>query len=932
MGGGRQRLALQGRAAVLDRLASAIDAATTDGTGRLVVLEGEPGIGKSRLIEEAGELARAAGVAVSTGAADPLALARPFGAFIDALDLAADPDLADLLFGGPADGGPDRRDVQYLVQEGIVGLLERTVATTPLLLALDDLQWADRATLATVVAIARRLVDLPLVVLIAARPAPRAPEMGLALGRLTELGGDVVTLGPLAAEDVGALTVGLLGAPPGPVLLDQLDDCGGNPFFVIETIRALEADGTVDVVDGTAEVHGRTLPAPLRTSLLRRVEVISPSAQEVLRTAAVLGPSFAVDDLAALLQRSVPATATATHEAVRAGLLEDAGPHLAFRHELIREALYADLPRAVRSALHRDAATALADRAPTHVIAQHLALGAEAGDLDAVAWLRRAAAEAGPRDPATAVDLLERALGLLDGGADADLRLEHVNALAGAGRLDEAERAAKSDLEVVDNPLLEGELRRALARVRLLQGNSLGAIHQLQRAGQTPGLDDHARAWIVADTATARFAVYDLDRTFEEATEAVRWGERLGDRALEVAGCSISCRVATMRADFDLAFALGERAVAAAADDAEALRRVPHLYLGVALYDGDRSSEAIRTMREGIRHSEALGAAWALPRQHNTLVAACFYAGAWDDALAEAETGATLAGEVGSRAWLPQAQSIAGTIAFHRDDLDTAREVAARARVELDSPGSDAGGMGWLVPLEALLAEADGELEAAIECLVPVHRLAVDLGVVTREQRVATQLVRLAIAVGDRDRAEAVTARVVDHGGPQSPSSFQGAARYCEGLLGDDGDLLGAAADLYRDASPIDFVISARAAADALDRAGRREDARPLLEESLQWCAKLGAARHGHAIATVLDGWSGSTGGERYQDRPLTGWDSLTPAELRVVERVGAGRSNADIAEELYVSRRTVESHLAHAYQKLQIKGRVALAIEAAAH
>jgi DNA-binding CsgD family transcriptional regulator len=370
-----------------------------------------------------------------------------------------------------------------------------------------------------------------------------------------------------------------------------------------------------------------------------------------------------------------------------------------------------------------------------------------------------------------------------------------------------------------------------------------------------------------------------------------------------------------------------------AADDAEALRRVPHLYLGVALYDGDRSSEAIQTMREGIRHSEALGAAWALPRQHNTLVAACFYAGAWDDGLAEAEAGATMAGEVGSRAWLPQALSIAGTIAFHRDDLHAAREAAAEGRAELDRPGSDAGGMGWLVPLEALLAEADGELDAAIGCLTPVHRLAVDLGVVTREQRIATQLVRLCLAAGDRERAAEVTARAVAHGGAERPASFQGAAAYCQGLLDGDGELLRQAADHYRDASPIDFVISARAAAEALDATGRRDDARGLLEEGLQWCAKLGAARHGHAISAVLDGWSGSTTrGERYQDRPVSGWDSLTPAERRVVERVGAGLSNADIAEELFVSRRTVESHLAHAYQKLQIKGRVALAIEAAAH
>jgi DNA-binding CsgD family transcriptional regulator/tetratricopeptide (TPR) repeat protein len=935
---GGDRPALQGREEAVAALNGAVAEAVAGGQGRIVVLEGEAGIGKSRLIAEVSVAARDAGMVVAAGAADSLALGRPFGALIDALELATgSPDaerarLADLLFGALDGTGQDRPDVQYLLQEGLIALLEHEAAAAPRLLALDDLQWSDRATLAAIVAIAKRTVDLPLVLVLTARLTPRSPELDQTLGRLTDVGAVTVPLGPLPAEVVETLAATVMGSQPGPGLLDQLQGCSGNPFFVIETIRMLEAEGAIDEDQGVADIRNRTLPAPLRSSLVRRVDSLSPAAQEALRTAAILGSSFAVDDLAVLLHRSVPATATATHEAVRAGFLEDAGPHLAFRHELIREALYEDLPRAVRGALHRDAAATLTERVPTHVIAQHLALGAEPGDVEAVAWLRRAAEEAGPRDPATAVDLLRRALDLQGEEHDPALARDFIDALAWAGHLDEAEREAKAALDDVDDPTQEGALRLALARCRVLQGNSVGAIRQLEMASATPGLDDRSRAWIAAYAATARFSTYDLDRTVEEAQAALAWGEQLDDRGLQAAGASIACRVATMRADFDQAFALGERAVSVAADDAEALRRLPHLYLGVALYDGDRSSEAIHTMREGIRRSEAIGAAWALPRQHHTLVAACFYAGAWDDALAEAETGATLAGEVGSWAWFPQAQSIAGTILFHRGDLEAAGAAAAVAKADMRRPGSDAGGLGWLGPLESLLCEAEGDLDRAFAKAQRVHELAIDLGVVTREQRLAPQVVRLALTLGDRAAAERAAERATRHAAGR-PASFQAAAAVCEGLLAGDAGRLREAADLYRDVSPIDFILTARAAADALGAAGGRDDARPLLEEALTWCAKLGADRHGRAISELLDEWSGHRGRRTtYQDRPVTGWESLTPAELRVAELVGAGLSNADIAEQLFVSRRTVESHVGHVYQKLQIKGRVALAIEAAAH
>lgn len=190
-------------------------------------------------------------------------------------------------------------------------------------------------------------------------------------------------------------------------------------------------------------------------------------------------------------------------------------------------------------------------------------------------------------------------------------------------------------------------------------------------------------------------------------------------------------------------------------------------------------------------------------------------------------------------------------------------------------------------------------------------------------------MVRLALAVGDGDRAAAVAEATRLRGGPGQPPAFRGAAAYCQGLVDRDGDRLLEAADLYREGSPIDFVLSARAAGEVLDGKGQREQARLVLEESVSWCTKLGADLHGHAISAVLDAWAGPASPRaRYHDRPVTGWESLTPAERGVAELVGDGLSNAEIADRLFISRRTVESHVAHVYQKLQIKGRVALAIE----
>jgi predicted ATPase len=139
---------------------------------------------------------------------------------------------------------------------------------------------------------------------------------------------------------------------------------GGNPLFVTELVAALLHEGAIQVADGRAEVAEMTLPPSLRLTILRRLSFLPDDTLEALRPASILGSSFSLTDLSATTGRSVLELSSVLAEAMRARVLEDDGDRLRFRHDLIHEAIYEDLPASVRLALHREAGRRLARRAP----------------------------------------------------------------------------------------------------------------------------------------------------------------------------------------------------------------------------------------------------------------------------------------------------------------------------------------------------------------------------------------------------------------------------------------------------------------------------------------------------------------------------------------------------------------------------------------
>jgi predicted ATPase len=415
---------LRGREVELRELGDAFGRLAS-GHPAIVIVEGEAGIGKTRLLADAVTAARSRGLQVATGQAQELERARPFGVLADAFACAASsPDprrraIAALLATSTGDRGPvtvtSDPGLQFQAVDAFVDLADSLALDRPLVVGVDDLQWADPSSLLTLGALGGRLAGAPVALVACLRPSPRAAELERALEALDAAGARRLALGGLDDRAVAELVAEVVAAEPGRRLLAEVGGAGGNPLFVTELVAALLEEGAIRVAGGCAEVAEMSLPPTLRLTILRRLSFLPDDTLAALRAASVLGSSFPLTELATTTGRSALELSTALAEAIRARVLEDDGGRLRFRHDLLRDAVHEDLPASVRVALHREAGQRLArSGAPALRVAEHLARGAEPGDADAVAWLTRAAREAAPRSPAVAADLLERAIGLAD--------------------------------------------------------------------------------------------------------------------------------------------------------------------------------------------------------------------------------------------------------------------------------------------------------------------------------------------------------------------------------------------------------------------------------------------------------------------------------------------------------------------------------------
>ena len=915
------------------------------GRGRLVLIEGEAGIGKTCLVEaclaELGD-----GFQLLRTRAHELDRHRPFGTFIEPLAprpghaasetvefarlLAADQPRGDLhLVHEPG--------ARVHLLEAILAALERMWMGRTLVLAVEDVQWADPESLACLYHLARRVAVAPAVVLLTYRPSPHRPELDALIASVVGLGAPAMTLGPLDGRTVSDLAAQVLGAPPGPALARQLDRAGGNPLFVTALLEALQEERVLEFAEGVVEAPRDIVPPSLRLTILRRLAVLSAPCLEVLRLASILGSYFAPHDLCLIAGRPAPTLTVALREALEAGFLYERSDQLAFRHGLVWEAIYEDQPRGVRRALHIAAGEALAAAgAPASRVATHLERAAEPGDTRAIEWLRRAAQEVALRAPAVAVGLLRRARELAEGLPGQEvLLIELVVALTSSGRLDEAESLAREVLASPHDPSVDAALRLVLARALTSSGRNAEAVGHVEAALADRPLSEPERSELLAVGALAVVAV-DPARAQTWGTEAHGAAERAGhDPAVCIALTALS-QSALLRGDLEEAIALATRSAQRASSSADQqARRWPAagMALATALIEADRLDDAERALQQRRASTGEVGS-WGLASYAFCAAHARFARGEWDDARAEAKAGVALAEEIGGRSGAVCGFAILALIALHRDELDAAADAVAAAGDELERVGYQFYGH-WEIWARGLLAEARGELPDALAALEEAWALCATVGSIPDCVRLGPDLVRLKLAASKLQDSHDVADAVQRAAARLKTVSARGAALRCRGLVEGDPQVLSRALDACRSAPrPLERALAAEESGAAMAQVAEHSQAAAAatLGEALEIYERLGAIRYAARVEARLRELGIRKGTRGHRDRPRIGWASLTATELRVVALVATGLTNAEVARRLYVSRHTIESHLSHVFAKLGLASRVELAVQAARH
>jgi class 3 adenylate cyclase/DNA-binding CsgD family transcriptional regulator/tetratricopeptide (TPR) repeat protein len=927
-----------GRAGELRHIAELVSS-TVAGSGRVLVLEGEAGIGKTHLADVARTSARRADMVVIDVVADEI-VRRP-GALVYALRDAArprDPARArlDELLGSSAEQDQPREDLRYAVMEASIDVVGAVSRNRPVLLVAEDLHWADDLSLMVLGGLVRGAATSSVAVLATTRPTPRAALLDRLLERVTSDGGRRLALSSLDDVDVHALATVLTGAAPGPQLRQRLHAASGNPLFVTELLRSFDDDDLLSIHGGIADVTDDAVPRDLHGTLARRLSWLPRDTNEMLRLASLFGTSFTLRELAALTGRSVVDVAGSLREASAAGLVVGEGDRLAFRHDLIREAVHADLLPAEQRDLHRAAALALARiGAPPSQVAQQFALGAEPGDLEAVEWLERAATESTSVSPTTAIELLLDAVRLAPTGWPGlqALRARLVEPLAWCGRFDEATAIVDTILAAPIDDDVEFAALRGLSSILGNRGDTSGAIAMLHRAADAPGApaDEARRLRCVAAQLSAISGTIDLDearRTMEATLAHADANDEPTTRCLahQTLGvlASITGHADDARRHFEQAVALFDSGQVTVAS-----YLIPDTFSAVALIELDRIDEALVATDVARRRAEQRGTVALLPMAYTSAAGAHLFAGRYDDALAEIEAAHAVIDDTGTVNFVLYCHAIAAAVALRRGDLDEASAQLTRGAERLATHGV-LFGADWLLSTQADVLDALGDPHGALTLaeLAWSQTAAIRYFYGSRPRSIA--LARMAARQGRSDLSGAVAAALAEGSRRSSARSAVAAAAHGPARCDGDPDLLLTAVDAYR-ATPLrpEAARCEEDAAVALLASGRVADAVSALESAAAFHASVGALGDLARVDALL----ASAGADRPVERasrPTFGWESLTPMELRVSGLVALGHTNREIGELSGVSPRTVETHVSHVFTKLGLTSRSQLAAEVA--
>ena len=921
------------RGAELREMSAAVEDAAA-GAGRLVVVRAPAGMGKSSLLAAAAGVADERGLtALSARGSEqerdlPLGLARQlFGSLLRsltaeererALSGAAAPARALLDLGSalPVPSGAG--------SYALYSLLASVSDERPLALLIDDAHWSDELSLAFLGFLSRRLDDVAVALLVAIRAGDRA-DRGVAVEAIAaDPAATHLMLGPLSEASVASIVRDWLGAPAREFLAACHEVTGGNPFYLHELCRALGAAG-VEPTAANVPQACQLGPENVSRALLVRVGRSSRDAAALARSLAVLDDPADLRLVASLAGLDIEAATTAADVLMRADVLADERP-LRFTHPIVRSAIASDLTAAESAKEHGRAARLLAAHdAPAERVASHLLACEPAGDAWVTEQLRAAARVAGQRGaPAIAARYLRRALEEPAGGAAPDVLRE-----LGAAELSSGEPAALEHLERAAE--LGTDLRGRVGAVRELARGEVGlgstdrALELLSAAREEVADDDPELALELSAelSGIALLLPGSAGRVMEPLT---RFADAPGDTAPErLLLANLSHWLAASGGSAERCADLAARGLAGGRLLAETRAESPAFYHAVfVLIAADRFGEAGEVLDAALDDARRQGSLIAFATASTIRSLLAYRVGRLVESEADARGAIDATRLQGWPAWsIGVAFLIDALIETGR--LDEAQWVLDESELGPRIPEGLV--MAPVLAARGRLRIAAGDLAAGVEDLLEWGRRSDrgenlgSAGTPTFRTYAAPALASL----GEEAEARRLIAEELELARRWGARRAIGMALHAAGLveaMEKGRALLEQAVETlrYTDAR-LEHARALIELGSALRRSGRASDARAPLREGMDLAHRCGATP---LTARAQDELAAS-GVRRRPRTTLRGVEALTPSEGRIARLAASGRTNREIAQSLFITRKTVEMHLHNAYRKLDIDSRAEL-------